>query len=474
MIPEKPALAPPRSSDDNAGLREKVEQLEREVQLLRQSHTVPHIEVPETSHPKPLTSLLRGLTVVFVAVLVLAFATGFLPKLRRQRVLAAETELSVVAKPVVPAAVVTRAPAETLLVLPGTLQAITEAPVLSRADGYVKRRYADIGDRVAEGQVLAEIEAPELGQQVKQAASSLEQARSTLEQAKASLAQGIANRELSRVSAARYGNLEKRGIVSRQENDTYQARYQADSAAVDALQKGVSAAQNSISASEANLARLTQISSYLKVRAPFAGIVTLRNVDQGTLVAAGNTMLFRVAQTGTLRTLINAPQVNASEMRVGQSAQIAFNELPGKVFEGKVARSSGALDAATRTLLVEVQVANPKGELLPGMYANVTLRAAREDPPLIIPSEALIARAEGTLVAVVDASGVVHFTPVRVGRDTGSEIEVLSGIQEGMKVIVNPNDSVREGVSVETQPFLRPHAGSPAPGKKRPASEPRP
>jgi RND family efflux transporter MFP subunit len=158
--------------------------------------------------------------------------------------------------------------------------------------------------------------------------------------------------------------------------------------------------------------------------------------------------------------------VNASEMRVGQSAQIAFNELPGKVFEGKVARSSGALDAATRTLLVEVQVANPKGELLPGMYANVTLRAAREDPPLIIPSEALIARAEGTLVAVVDASGVVHFTPVRVGRDTGSEIEVLSGIQEGMKVVVNPNDSVREGVSVETQPFLRPHAGSSAAGGK--------
>jgi RND family efflux transporter MFP subunit len=190
-----------------------------------------------------------------------------------------------------------------------------------------------------------------------------------------SLAQGIANRELARVSATRYGNLEKRGIVSRQENDTYQARYQADAAAVDALQKGVSAAQNSVSASEANLARLKQVFSYLKVRAPFAGVITLRNVDQGTLVAAGNTMLFRVAQTGSLRTFINAPQMNASEMRAGQSAQIAFNELPGKVFEGKVARSAGALDPATRTLLVEVQVANPKGELMPGMYANVTIRA---------------------------------------------------------------------------------------------------
>lgn len=466
MIPEKLVLAPPRSSDENAGLREKIDQLEREVQRLSQGRAMPHLDVPETSRPKPRTGLLRGLAVALAAVLVLGFAAGLLPKLRRQHVLAAETEQSATARPVVPAAVVSRAPAETLLVLPGTLQAITEAPVLSRADGYVKRRYADIGDRVAEGQVLAEIEAPELDQQVRQAASSLEQARSTLEQTKASLTQGIANRELSRVSAARYGNLEKRGIVSRQENDTFQARFQADAAAVEALQKGVSAAQNSVSASEANLARLKQVFSYLKVRAPFAGIITLRNVDQGTLVAAGNTMLFRVAQTGTLRMLINAPQVNASEMRVGQSAQIAFNELPGKVFEGKVARSSGALDPATRTLLVEVQVANTKGELLPGMYANVTLRASREDPPLLIPSEALIARAEGTLVAVVDESSTVHFRPVRVGRDTGSEIEVLSGIQEGMKVVVNPNDSVREGVTVEARPFLRPHVGTPAAGRK--------
>lgn len=466
MTPKLPESAPPQTGDESAGLRQKIEQLEREVQSLRQSHAAPHIDVPELTRPKPRTSLLRALGLALAAVLVLGFAAGFLPKLRRQHVLAAETQQASTARPIVPAAVVTRAPAETSLVLPGTLQAITEAPVLSRADGYVKRRYADIGDRVAQGQVLAEIEAPELQQQVLQAASSLDQTRSSLEQAKASLAQGVANRELARVSAARYGNLEKRGIVSRQENDTYQARYQADAAAVDALQKAVSAAQNSISASEANLARLKQVSSYLKVRAPFAGVITLRNVDQGTLVAAGNTMLFRVAQTGSLRIFINAPQMNASEMRPGQTAEIAFNELPGRIFEGKVARSSGALDPATRTLLVEVQVANPKGELMPGMYANVTIRAKCEDPPLLIPSEALIARAEGTLVAVVDDSSTVHFRPVRVGRDTGSEIEVLSGVQEGMKVVVNPNDAVREGVAVEARPFQHPHTASPAAGRQ--------
>ncbi len=466
MKPQLPESAPPQIGDETASLRQKIEQLEREVQNLRQNHPMPHIDVPEYTRPRPRTSLLRGLAIALAAVLVLGFAAGFLPKLRRQRVLAAETEQSIAAKPVVPAAVVTRAPKETALVLPGTLQAITEAPVLSRADGYVKRRYVDIGDRVAQGQVLAEIEAPELAQQVNQAASALDQSRASLEQAKASMSQGIANRELSRVTALRYGNLVKRGIVSRQENDTYQARYQADDAAVNALQKAVSAAQNNVSALEANLARIKEVYSYLKVRAPFAGVITLRNVDQGTLIAAGNTMLFRIAQTGTLRTFINAPQVNASAIRVGQTAQIEFNELPGKVFEGKVARSSGALDPATRTLLVEVQVANPKGELMPGMYANVTIRAMREDPPMLIPSEALIARAEGTLVAVVDDSSTVHFRPVRVGRDNGSEIEVLAGIQEGMKVVVNPNDQVREGVAVDAQPFLRPRTATPAAGRR--------
>ncbi len=466
MIPEMPNLAPPRIGDENADLRQKIEQLEREVHSLKQNHSTPHIDLPATTRPKPRTFILRALGVGLAVVLVLGFAAGFVPKLRRQQVLAAESQQANTAKPVVPAAVVTRAPSETALVLPGTLQAITEAPVLSRADGYVKRRYADIGDHVAQGQLLADIEAPELEQQVNQAASTLEQARASLEQAKANLSQGVANRELARTSAGRYGNLVKRGIVSRQENDTFQARYQADDAAVNALQKGVSAAQSNVSASESNLARLKQVHSYLKVRAPFAGVITLRNVEQGTLVAAGNTMLFRVAQTGTLRTFINAPQVNASAMRAGQSAEIAFNELPGKVFEGKVARSAGALDPATRTLLVEVQVANPKGELMPGMYANVTIRALREDPPLLIPSEALIARAEGTLAAVVDDSGTVHFRQVRVGRDTGSEIEVLDGLREGMKVVVNPNDAVREGVVVEARPFQRPGAGSAAGGRK--------
>ncbi len=463
MKPETPGPPPAVSSDDNELLRQKVELLERELAALHQHHGTARLETPRLAPPRPRPSLLRGLLIAVVLTVAVGFAAGLLPKLRQRQVLAAETSQALAARPIVPAAVVIPAPRETSVTLPGTMQPLTEAPVLARADGYIKRRLVDIGDRVAAGQLLAEIEAPELDQQVKQAAAALDQARSALEQSNANLAEGLANRELARVSALRYGNLQKRGIVSRQENDTYQAQYQASDAAVESLRKAVAAAQNNVSAAEANLARLKDLFSYLKVRAPFAGVVTLRNVDLGTLVTAGNTMLFRVAQTGVLRTYINVPQVNASQVRVGQTTEIGLSERPGRTFSGKIVRFSDSLDPATRTMLVEVHVPNPRGDLLPGMYANVTLRAARENPPLLMPSEALVARAQGTMAAVVDRAGRVHFTPIQVGRDSGTDLEVLSGLEAGMQVIVNPNDKVREGVAVEARPFLRPlPAGAPS------------
>lgn len=472
MKPESSERLPALSAEENESLRRKVELLEREVETLRQHHGAARLETPRLAPPRPRPSLLRGVLIVMLLLLAVGFAAGLLPKLRQRQVLAAETDLAVAARPIVPAAVVTQAPRETVVTLPGTMQPITEAPVLARADGYIKRRNVDIGDRVAAGQVLAEIEAPELDQQVKQAAAALDQARSALEQANANLTQGLANRELARVSAVRYGNLQKRGIVSRQENDTYQAQYQASDAAVESLRKAVAGAENSVSAAQASLARLKEMFSYLKVRAPFAGVVTLRNVDQGTLVMTGNTLLFRVAQTGVLRMFINVPQVNASQVRVGQATELSLSERPGRTFTAKIVRSSGSLDPATRTMLVEVQVPNPVGDLMPGMYANVTLHAARENPPLLIPSEALVARAQGTTAAVVDRAGKVHFTPIQVGRDSGTELEVLSGLEAGMQVIVNPNDKVREGVAVETRPFLRPRpAGSTAPAQAAPAAK---
>ena len=463
MRPESFERRPEPCSEDTELLLRKIEALEREVETLRQHRAAARLEAPGFAAQRPRPALLRGLLIALVLILGVAFILGLLPKLRQRQVLAVETQQALASRPIVPAAAVVLAPRETAVTLPGTMQPITEAPVLARADGYIRRRLADIGDRVASGQVLAEIEAPELDQAVKQAAATLDQARAALEQANANLVQGQANRELARVSAVRYGNLEKRGVVSRQENDTYQAQYQASEAAVEALHKAVAAAQNNVFAAEANLNRFKEVSSYLTVRAPFAGVVTLRNVDQGTLVTAGSTLLFRVAQTSVLRTYINVPQTNASQIRTGQTAELSLNERPGRNFNGRIARFSEALDPATRTMLVEVHIPNPQGDLLPGMYANVTLRAARENPPLLIPSEALVARAQGTLAAVVDKSGRVHFTPIQVGRDNGTELEVLSGLEEGMQVIVNPNDKVREGVAVETRPFQRPRpAGAPA------------
>ena len=285
------------------------------------------------------------------------------------------------------------------LVLPGNIQAVTEAPILARAEGYVQRRYVDIGDRVTAGQLLAEVEAPDLDQQVRQAQAAVEQAQADLERANAALEQGKANESIAKVTATRWDNLVKRGAVSKQENDQYQAQYQAQAANVRALERAVDAAKGNIAAMQANVGRLTEMQGYLKVRAPFAGVITLRNVDVGTLVNTGNTMLFRIAQTNLLRTYLNVPQSSASDVHVGQMASLATPELPERKFSGAVTRTANALDPSSRTLLVEVQVPNPDGKLLPGMYVEVDLHLPRKDPPLLLPSDTLVVRPEGTMVA---------------------------------------------------------------------------
>jgi RND family efflux transporter MFP subunit len=344
---------------------------------------------------------------------------------------------------------VKRADTMTSLVLPGNIQAVTEAPVLARASGYIKRRYADIGDRVAEGQVLAEIEAPELIQQIRQAKATVDQANSTVQQAEAALQQGRSNENLARVTAQRWENLSKKGVVSRQENDTYQAQWAAQQSNVQALEKAVAAARNNVSAVEANVARLNDLLAYQTVRAPFAGVITLRNVDAGVLVNEGSTLLFRIAQTDRLRTYLNVPQADAGSVRVGQQATLVIPDLPGHGFPGAVTRTANALDPATRTLLVEVQVPNPAALLMPGMYAQVSLSIPRNNPPLLIPGDTLVIRSDGPQVAVVAPGGRVHFARIQLGRDFGDRLEVLSGLEEGQQVVVNPSDAIREGAQVK-------------------------
>lgn len=218
---------------------------------------------------------------------------------------------------------------------------------------------------------------------------------------------------------------------------------------MQALDKATLVQRSNIAAAEANVARLERMQSYLVVRAPFEGVITMRNVDVGALVNSGSTLLFRIAQTGTLRTYINVPQNYASSVRPGQVASISVSNIPGREFPGKVARTATSLDPASRTLLVEVHVPNTDGALLPGMYGQVTIGNARNNPPLLIPSDALIVRADGAQVAIVREDHTIHLQKIEVARDYGDRLEVLSGLRQGEAVAVNPGDAAREGITVD-------------------------
>jgi RND family efflux transporter MFP subunit len=280
-----------------------------------------------------------------------------------------------------------------------------------------------------------------------------------VQQAEAALQQGRSNENLARITAARWANLVARGAVSKQENDVYQAQYAAQQANVQALEKAVAAARSNVGAAQANVARLTELKGYQTVRAPFSGVITVRNIDVGALINEGNTLLYRIAQTGRMRTYINVPQSEAESVRVGQPATLQFAELQNRKFTGIVTRTSNALDPASRTLLTEVEVPNPDGTLLPGMFTQVDLQVLRKSPPLLIPGDTLVVRADGTQVAVISPEGQVHYTRIQLGRDYGDHLEVLSGLEEGQQLAVNPSDAVREGVKVKPVPQQGPSPG---------------
>ncbi|HJT86371.1 MAG TPA: efflux RND transporter periplasmic adaptor subunit, partial [Bryobacteraceae bacterium] len=280
------------------------------------------------------------------------------------------------------------------IVLPGNIQAYTDSPIYARASGYLKRWYVDIGARVKAGQLLADIEAPELDQQVLQAQAALEQAKASLEQARATYQQGKTNEDLARVTADRWKNLAAKGAVSRQENDQYQAQYQAAIANVQALEKAIAAAQSNVASSEANLARLHQMQGFEQVKAPFDGVITARNTDVGALINSGNggpaQELFHMAANKKLRVYISVPQIYSRAAIPGTPADLTLSEFPGRHFPGKLVRTADAIDASTRTLLTEVEVDNSSGALLPGSYAQVHLKLATATPSIILPVNALL------------------------------------------------------------------------------------
>ena len=342
------------------------------------------------------------------------------------------------------------------VVLPGNIQAFIEAPVSARASGYLKKWYADMGAHVKAGQTLAEIDAPELDQQVHQAQAAVEQAKAALDQTLANLQQGKANAELARVTAQRWSNLVAKGVVSRQENDQYQAQYQAQQASVDALGKAISAARGNVGSSEANLSRLQELQGYKTVKAPFDGVITARNTDIGALVNAGSNgaaqELFHIAATAKLRVYLNVPQIYSQAAVPGISAELTLSEFPGRRFHGKLVRTAEAMDSGTRTLLTEVDVDNPTGELKPGAYAEVHLTIPAGTQSVIVPVGAILFRSEGVRLGLVRDGNRVELAKVILGKDYGTEVEVLSGIRPEDWVIMNPADSLTSGAVVRPVP----------------------
>jgi RND family efflux transporter MFP subunit len=339
------------------------------------------------------------------------------------------------------------------VVLPGNVQAFTDSPIYARSSGYLKQWNVDIGGHVKAGQVLATIEAPEVDQQVTQAKATLQQTRASLDQAIANQQQGKANEEIARVTAERWQNLVKKGAVSRQENDQYQAQYQAQVANLNALEQAIAAARSNIAAAEANLGRLQEMQNYETVKAPFDGIITARNIDVGALINAGNggaaQELFHMAATAKLRVYVSVPQADSRAAAPGLKSYLTLAEFPGRRFPGELVRTSGAIDQATRTLLTEVDVDNASGELRPGAYAEVHLLIPEGSRSLILPVSVLMFRSEGLRVGVVRNGKQAELVPVVLGKDYGNQVEIVTGLNENDLVIANPPDSLASGATVQ-------------------------
>ena len=429
----------------------------------------------ETSSPRaPRGRRVLRLALLGVLGLAILLAIGIVPRIQRHSELAEAVKASRSSALVVTVVKPTLAPRTADLTLPGSIQAIQEASIYSRVDGYLKRRLVDIGDRVQSGQVLAEIDTPDLDQQLAQARAaaaaseaSLAQARSGLLQARATLQHNHATAEYARTNLSRWRALRDRNLVAQQDVDDRQIAFdssQADVAAaeanVESLQSNVIAAQANVDASRANVQRLQEMQAFQRVRAPFAGVITVRFVDAGALISAGSTStttpMFRLAQTDDLRVFLNVPQTFMTAITPGMRVQVLIREFPQKPFDGVVANASGALDPASRTLLTEVRMRNAEGTVRPGMYADVKLHLERDHPPLIIPTSALIIQASGPRVAVLGPDQKVRFQAVELGRDYGATVEIVRGIEAGDQVVTSPPVGLHEDSVVRVAPAPAP------------------
>jgi RND family efflux transporter MFP subunit len=364
--------------------------------------------------------------IVVATLIITGVVGGLIPRLRQRAALRAETkELSI---PTV--AVVFPKPGRSTsnLPLPAEVKPLAETPIYARANGYLKRRLVDIGSHVKTGQLLAEIDAPELNQE-------LGRARGQLAQAEAALG-------LSKITAERWAGLVKTASVSDQENAEKQADFKLKTASTESAR--------------AEVRRLEKLESFTRIAAPFAGVITVRNIDSGDLiVAASGKELFHLAQTGKLRVFVQVPQAMARSIRTGQTADMTVSELPGRTFKPKVIRTAGVMASDSRTLLIELKLDNQKEEIIAGGYAQVRFPEAKTEAALTVPANTVLFRAEGPHVGIVKADGKVDLRSVKLGRDFGQIIEVLAGVDSSDRVIMNPSDSLATGTAVSVSQATR-------------------
>jgi RND family efflux transporter MFP subunit len=383
-----------------------------------------NVEVSRGSKHGSFGPLIGGVVVLLVAAG--AAFWGISTRARTLTVVRQETEQFGIAT--VSVAMPERGAMEDEIVLPGSIKAFVEAPIYARTNGYLRAWHADIGTRVQAGQLLAEVDTPEVDQQ--------------LLQARADLATAIANAKLAQSTAERYRDLIKTDSVSKQDLDNVNGSLEAKEAIVDSA--------------GANVKRLEDLQAFSRIEAPFAGIITARNVDVGALIGVNNPIeLFHIAATDRLRVFANVPEAYSRAAQPGLTADITLKEFPGRRFTGTLARTAESIDVASRTLLTEVDVNNPKGELLAGSYAEVHLKLPSAAPTFNLPVAAVIFKTDGVQVATVDSGSRVNIVPVVLGRDFGNTVEVVTGLTGAESVIINPPDSLRVGQTVriaQTEP----------------------
>jgi RND family efflux transporter MFP subunit len=404
----------------------------------------PQVEPSYEEYTPERTPEKKSLLFVFlvVGVIALLILGGFTLLQRRTQYKALAKETEKMAVPTVSVVHPTPEPGQEDLVLPSTTQAYVETPIYARTNGYVKKWYHDIGSRVRQGELLADIDTPEVDQQ--------------LSQARADLGTSKANEDLSKITATRYEDLIKTDGVSKQEVDNAVGDYAAKKA--------------TMASSEANVRRLEELESFKHIYAPFSGVITRRDVDIGNLINAGNggaaQELFYLAQTDPIRAYVRVPEAYGATIRAGLGAYLELSQYPGERFEGKVARTADAIDLASRTLNTEVDVPNKSGQLLPGGYAQVHLLVKVTGQRLQVPVNALLFRSEGLRTVVIDENHKTHLRPLTIGRDYGTALEVLQGLSASDWIVLNPPDSLEEGIQVNVKEV--PHS-APLVGASQPA-----